>query len=130
MSVVGVEMLEQLLINSLVVFAITWLLTKSKILAEKREFVELRYQASKVNGRPSWIGRIIYANFTCPNCAGMWASIPVAIINPCCGYIFTILSAFSINWLLHCIENTLFFAGKVLEEIDSSIVASKNTEKE
>lgn len=54
-----------ILINALAVFALTLLVTKSKILAGKREFVEERYESSKVGEQqPGWIHRCWHAVWT------------------------------------------------------------------
>ena len=46
--IVAGDNLMQIIMNAFVVFALTLLITKSKIFAGKREFVERRYEASKV----------------------------------------------------------------------------------
>lgn len=108
----------QFIINSLVVFALSLLLTKSKIFAGKREFVEQRYEAVKTTGdRPGWIHRIWHAWWTCPMCSGFWIAIPVCVIYPIEFIVVDVLVVFALNWLLHCIENVLFFSGEVAEQL-------------
>jgi len=108
----------QLIMNILVVFALTLVLTKSKILAGKREFVEQRYEASKIGGQtPGWIHRIWHACWTCPMCSGFWMTIPVCFFYPAYGFFTDVLVVFGANWLVHCLEELLFFAGKFAESI-------------
>ena len=52
--------MAELLILSLVVFAITLTVTKAKIFASTREFVKYRYEAAFVGGqRPSWFHELL-----------------------------------------------------------------------
>jgi hypothetical protein len=112
-------MLSALIANSFVVFGITLVLTKSKILAGKREFVEKRYQASKVDGHPSWIHLWWHAMWTCPMCSGFWIALLVALfLGPC--LIYGTMFAFGANWLLHCLENVLFGAGEFFDPKENS----------
>lgn len=105
-----------ILINSLAVFALTLIVTKSKILAGKREFVEQRYDAAKVGDQqPGWIHRWWHAVWTCPMCSGFWFAIPVAILFPVYNLFLDILVIFALNWIIHCIENVLFFGGETFE---------------
>jgi len=108
-----------LIINTFVVFALTLILTKSKVLAGKREFVEKRYEASKVGDQqPGWIHRWWYALWTCPMCSGFWVAIPVCFFYPAFGLFVDVMVVFGANWLVHCLENLLFFSGKVMEYAD------------
>lgn len=110
-----------LIIASFVVFAITLILTKSKVLAGKREFVELRYESAKVNDQePGRIHRWWRAIWTCPMCCGFWVAIPVSILLPYKFIVADILVVFGVNWLLHCLENLLFFSGEVAKQLDES----------
>ncbi len=110
-----------LILASFVVFALTLILTKSKVLAGKREFVELRYEAAKVNNQdPGWIHRWWHAIFTCPMCCGFWVAIPVSIFLPYKFIIVDVLVVFGVNWLLHCLENLLFFGGEIAKQLDES----------
>jgi len=110
-----------LVIASFVVFSLTLILTKSKVLGGKREFVELRYEAAKVNDQdPGWPHRIWHAWWTCPMCCGFWAAIPVCIFLPYEFIVFDVLVVFGVNWLLHCLENLLFFSGEVCKQLDES----------
>lgn len=109
--------MESVFILSFMIFSITLLITKSKILAGKREFVNLRYEASKVNNqKPLFIHRIWHAIWTCSMCSGFWVGLFLALIFQF--NFFELVCSFGINWLLHCIENTIFSLGKILEEID------------
>lgn len=105
-----------IILNILTVFALTLILTKSKVLAGKREFVELRYEASKVGDqRPGWVHKWWHAIMTCPMCSGFWIAIPVCLIYPAYGLFIDVLVVFGVNWLIHCLENFLFFSGKLAE---------------
>jgi hypothetical protein len=108
--------MNTLLAASLVVFAITLIITKSKILACKRKFVEERYKASFVNGgQPSWIHTWFHAMATCSMCSGFWIAIPVMLFFREFNYFFDILIVFGLNWLWHCLESALFNFGKFFE---------------
>lgn len=100
------------LIGILAVFAITLIVTKSKIMACKRKFVEQRYLASFVGEQtPSFLHTVWHAYWVCSMCSGFWTSL---IIAPWChvsGYFLDVLALFSANWLLHCLEATLFEIG-------------------
>lgn len=110
-----------LILASFIVFALTLILTKSKILAGKREFVELRYEAAKVNNQdPGWIHRWFHAIMTCPMCCGFWVAIPVSMFLPYKFIVTDVLVVFGANWLLHCLENLLFFSGEVAKQLDES----------
>jgi len=104
----------------MVVFAITLVLTKSNILAGKREFVEQRYEASKVNGRPSWFHRWWHSMWTCPMCSGFWIAAIVCPYFPVYAYIVDVLIVFSLNWLVHCLEDFLFYLGRMAKTLDES----------
>jgi hypothetical protein len=109
-----------ILITSLVVFALTLIVTKSKVLAGKREFVEQRYESSKVgNQQPGWIHRWWYSIWTCPMCSGFWFAILVAILFPTHNVFVDVLVLFSLNWLIHCLENILFFGSELFETISN-----------
>lgn len=102
---------------SLVNFALTLIITKSKIMAGKREFVEKRYESSKVgNMKPSFIHRWWHAIWTCPMCSGFWFAIPICLVSDTtCNLFFDVLIIFGLNWLWHCLENVLFHIGDELE---------------
>ena len=107
-----------IILNIFVVFALTLILTKSKILAGKREFVEQRYDAAKVgNQRPGWVHKIWHAIMTCPMCSGFWVAIPICFFYPAYGLFVDVLVVFGANWLVHCFENLLFFSGKLAEDV-------------
>ena len=101
-------MLSSLIVNTFIVFSITLILTKSKVLAHKRKFVIERYKSSKINDKPSWIHIWFHAMWTCPMCSGFWIGLFVALIYPLQGLIQDTLFCFGLNWLLHCIEDSLF----------------------
>lgn len=107
-----------LIVNTFIVFALTLILTKSKVLAGKREFVEQRYDAAKVGDQqPGWVHKIWHAWWTCPMCSGFWVAIPVCFLYPAYGLFADIMVVFGANWLVHCLENLLFFSGKLAEDI-------------
>lgn len=108
-------MLSSLIVNSVVVFAITLTITKSKIFACKREFIEKRYQQAKINKNLTFVHTWWRAVATCAMCSGFYFSILVSLYNPVCGLIIDTLFAYGMNWLLHCLESVLFNAGKKLE---------------
>lgn len=106
-----------LIINSFVVFSITLIITKARILSEKREFVELRYLAAYVGKqKPGWVHKIWHAIWNCPMCSGFWMALPVCLLYPTFGFFIDVLAVFGANWLLHCIENALFYSGQLLEK--------------
>ena len=110
-----------LIIASFVVFSITLIITKSKILGEKREFVELRYEAAKVGDQtPNWFHCWWHALWTCPMCCGFWVAIPVCLVLPYRSIVIDVLVVFGANWLIHCVENWLFFNGEVAKQLDGS----------
>jgi len=107
-----------IIINIFIVFALTLILTKSKVLAGKREFVEQRYEAAKVGDQqPGWFHRWWHALMTCPMCSGFWIAIPICLFYPY-GCLFSdVMVVFGANWLVHCLENLLFFSGKLAEDL-------------
>lgn len=114
MDVVG----DNMFAASMIVFALTLIVTKSKIMANKREFVTIRYQAAKVgNMKPSFVHRWWHAIWTCPMCSGFWFAIPVSTFFRCYGLLFDVLIIFGMNWLLHCLENIVFQSGKYFENL-------------
>lgn len=118
-----------LIVASLVVFAITLIITKSKILAAKREFVKQTYAATKLFEKPSWPHRVFHAIATCPMCCGFWISLLVCIHFSEFGYFYDVLIVFGLNWLWHCLESVLFFGGKFLEEISGPIKEENKKEE-
>jgi len=109
-----------LIINTFVVFALTLILTKSKVLAGKREFVEQRYESSKVGDQqPGWIHRWFHAIWTCPMCSGFWIAIPICFFYPAFGLFVDVLVVFGANWIVHCLENLLFSSAKMAEYLDT-----------
>lgn len=121
-----------LIINTFVVFAITLIITKSKVLAGKREFVERRYEASKVGDQhPGWVHRWWHALITCPMCSGFWVAIPICFFYPAFGLFIDVMVVFGANWIVHCIENWLFFGGKFAEDAsDLDLKEHFNSQKE
>ncbi len=106
-----------IIVVTLVVFAIVLTLTKAKVLAWKREFVEQRYAAAKVGGQdPGWLHRIWHGWWNCPMCCGFWVSLVVCWFCPVYGWFWDVLIVFGLNWLFHCLENVLFNLGKFLEK--------------
>lgn len=110
-----------IIIISLITFSITLLLTKSKILAGKRQFVEQRYLASKnsINAYDSfivvWIHRVWRSFWTCAMCSGFWVACFV-----CCffdNWFVNVIITFGVNWILHCIEDFFFQVSKLAEKI-------------
>ncbi len=102
---------------ALIVFSIVLILTKAKVLGWKREFVEQRYQAAKVEGQdPGWIHRIWRSWWHCPMCCGFWVSMVVCWFWPVYGWVPDVLIVFGLNWFLHCIENLLCCVGKKFEK--------------
>jgi len=105
-----------LIVLSLVVFSITLIVTKSKILGCKREFVEKRYESAKVgHQKPSKLHIFWHAMWTCPMCLGFWVSAIVSFVFPLCNWFVQCLVLFGLNWLWHCLENMLFSVGEFLE---------------
>ena len=97
-----------LLAGSLVVFAITLTVNKSKVFGGKREFVQKRYEASKVgNQKPSFLHRVWHAWWTCSMCLGFWVSLVIAPSFRSYGYVFDVLIMYGVNWLIHCVEDYL-----------------------
>jgi hypothetical protein len=128
-------MIETLLVNTFVVFGITLLVTKAKILSCPREFVANRFKQASSTGRPGFVHRFWHAWWTCPMCLGAWVSIPVCLLWPS---VFVtgvwlvlcllrdICVCFGANWLLHCLENSTFMSGKKSER-DLSIDRLEST---
>lgn len=102
---------------TLIVFSIVLTITKAKILGWKREFVEQRYIASKIEGQdPGWIHRWWHSIFHCPMCCGFWVAAVICLVWPVYGWVADVLIVYGLNWLLHCIENVIFLFGKNLEK--------------
>lgn len=123
-----------IIINSLVVFALTLIVVKSKVLAGKREFVKESYEATKViNQDPGWVHRWWHALWTCAMCSGFWFAIPIAFFWPAYSLFQDVLIIFGINWLLHCLENVLFFVGEVakkIDDLDISTIANNHVKQQ
>jgi hypothetical protein len=102
---------------SLVVFAVTLIWTKSKIFGGKREFVQKRYDAAKVGGqKPGLLHEIWNALWTCPMCCGFWIALIVCWFYPVFDYFSDVLIVFGLNWLWHCLEDSLFYTGEKMKE--------------
>lgn len=107
------------------VFGLTLIVTKSKILACKREFVEKRYEASKVywedNPAPTivrWAHAWWHAMWTCPMCLGVWVSAPLVLIWPVTGvWLLDWAAVFGFNWIVHKVEDFLILATEYLEAV-------------
>lgn len=105
-----------IILNVFIVFALTLILTKAKVLAGKRDFVEQRYDAAKVGTqKPGWFHRFWHALWTCPMCSGFWVAIPVCFFCPAYGIFIDVMVVFGANWLVHCLENLLFFTGETIQ---------------
>lgn len=103
---------------ALAVFGFTLTVTKSKIFACKREFVEKRYEAAFVgNQKPGWLHTWWHAMWTCPMCLGFWVALGVAPFCPVVFYPIDVLALFGMNWLLHCAEAVMFWLGKFFENM-------------
>jgi len=103
-----------ILAGSLVVFAITLTVNKSNLLAGKRDFVQKRYEISKLDGqKPSLIHSVWHAWWTCPMCFGFWMSLIIACYFSAYGYIWDVLLIYGMNWLIHCAENYLVETVKI-----------------
>ncbi len=108
-----------IILLSLVVFAITLTITKADIWATKREFVKNRYEASFVGGeKPNWVHTWWYKMNTCPMCSGFWVSLVVSIFWAVpYGYVATVLALYGLNWLWHCLEHLLFYSARYYEKL-------------
>jgi len=101
--------IESIIVHSLVVFAITLIITKSRIMACKRFFVEERYQFVLDSGEiPCLLHEWWHAMFVCEMCCGFWVALATAPYLSECGIVVGTLAAFSGNWLLHCLEDYLY----------------------
>lgn len=107
-----------------IVFSVTLLITKSRLLACKREYVDQRYKASKQNKYTSctiqWLHRIWHAIWTCPMCSGAWIAFVVCLFGPG-PYIANVAICFGFNWLLHCCESLLFNMSKYFDLDDGNL---------
>ena len=110
---------------SLVVFAITLIVNKSQILANKREFVKTYYESSTLNEIPSFLHTFWYKMWTCSMCLGFWVSLGL-----CYHYredwISSTLIVFGANWLIHCVENYLFQTGYRTEKLVNKELKEKD----
>ena len=86
-------------------------------MAWKREFVEKRYEAAKVNGQtPHFVHAWWKALWTCPMCSGFWFAIPVCYLYPYSSLLSDVFIVFGINWIVHCMENLIFHAGELIKD--------------
>ncbi len=119
-----------IIVLTLVTFAITLVVTKSKILGSKREFVQKRYDASKIGRRSGYIVRCIHSWFhamwTCPMCLGAWVAALLCYLEPT-GFAWWKATSmiFGLNWLLHCLENVMFQIGYFTERLADKEVATE-----
>jgi len=105
----GTKMLELIFIHTFVVFAITLTLTKADILACKRSFVEERYDyVIQNNQKPCFLHTLWYKIFTCPMCCGFWVALFSSFFIFPEHFMISTLSAYGLNWLLHCGEEALY----------------------
>ena len=122
--------LEWVFVTVCIVFSITLILTKSKILAGKREFVEQRFQASKVaNQKPGFVHSVWHAIFTCPMCSGFWIALILCWIYPKYGLFRDVMIIFGLNWIFHCVESFLFFNSENAENKVNLTEISQKEEK-
>jgi len=106
-----------------ITFAITLLVTKSKIFGGKREFVEKRYEASKVGGKkPGWVHSWWHAMWCCPMCLGAWVAVPLCYFEATIAWWWASMIVFGLNWIIHCAENLLFQSGDLLEKLSNKEV--------
>ena len=118
----GWKIIMGLISISFIVFSITLIITKSKILGGKREFVETRYESAQVNNqKPGLIHTFWHSMWTCSMCCGFWVALIICYIFPVYNLFADTLIVFGANWLLHCLESTLFFSGEVLEKFDKNL---------
>lgn len=108
--------MNAVVVETLITFSIVLILTKAKVLGWKREFVKVRYESAKIGGNdPGWIHRWWYSIWHCEMCCGFWVAAVVCFqLN--LNWLSETLVVFGLNWLLHSVENLLFYAGKNLEE--------------
>ena len=72
--------MNAVVVETLVTFSVVLILTKSKVLGGKREFVKVRYESAKIGGNdPGWIHRWWHSMLTCPMCCGFWVALVVAV---------------------------------------------------
>lgn len=97
-----------LLVIALAVFGVTLTVTKSKILACKRDFVQKQYKRAKMFDRdPGFVHSWWNAMWTCPMCLGFYvAAIFCAIWGN--NFVLDTLAVYGLNWLLHCFEDVMF----------------------
>jgi len=108
--------IEGVIVHTLVVFAITLTMTKSKIMACKRQFVEDRYNhVLKFGEQPCFLHEWWRALWTCSMCCGFWVALITAHWLSPCGIIAGTLAAYGLNWIMHCIENWLYWHAKAYE---------------
>lgn len=119
---------------SLAVFAITLTITKSKLFACKREYVEKRYQASKLNkDTPGWLKslhKVWVAWWTCPMCLGFYVSAVICLFFSANGWFLDTLAVYGLNWLWHCLEDFLFQGARFVEFMSQDNVSSKQPNSE
>lgn len=112
-TVVGDNMLEKIIIDGFLVFAITLIITKSVMMEAKRKFVTDHFNQAKAadqKGLSYIIHHWWYSMHTCPMCLGFWIAMIVGLFDT--GSFITLwFTVFGLNWLLHCIES--FLLGRV-----------------
>lgn len=97
----------QILVISFFAFGVTLGVNKSSLFACKRKFVEERYKVAVSQGSHSFFHWFWYKMFTCSMCLGFWSSILGTSFIKIEHHVLTIIGAFGLNWLLHCVENCL-----------------------
>ena len=106
-------MINNLIINSFVVFSLTLILTKAKILTSKRKFIEERY---KLTEKPNIFHKWFHAMFVCPMCSGFWISLFIAFFYPVYSLLVDTLVMFGCNWIIHCVEECLYGIAQFFEQ--------------
>lgn len=110
-----------ILILTLITASFVLIVTKSKILGAKREFVHERYLAAKESskidgGKVGLIHIWWHSMWHCSMCLGYWVAAIVCLIwDTEYGWIASTLVVGFLNWVVHCFENLLFQIGYFME---------------
>lgn len=104
----------------MIVFSFTLLITKAKIFACKRDFVKKRYEAYKKSTDKhwwlSWLHNWWHAMWNCPMCLGVYIAAVTCLFRTYESYFCDISIVIGANWLLHCLESSLFNIGSFFEK--------------
>lgn len=110
-TVAGDSMYLPTIYHALFVFAVTLIVNKSEITANKREFVRKRYQISVESGEAGpwtmFVHKWWHAMWVCPMCLGMWVALASSYWFAAYGMFLDTCIVFGLNWLIHCIEDAL-----------------------